>query len=142
MLAVVLLGKVIVRFDSPWTGALSACAFFVSALMIWFDEPEDALPSTPPETPWFRIVAICFGSLFFAEWGDPGQIAAAALTAKSGAMLAVWLGGTLAMVTKGSLAVTVGRKLRHHLPPRMIKAVASVSCGILGFIALGSAILH
>jgi putative Ca2+/H+ antiporter (TMEM165/GDT1 family) len=81
MLAVVLLGKAIFRFDSRWTDSLSACAFFVSALMIWFNEPVEALPSSPPETPWFRIVAICFGSLFFTEWGDPGQIAAAALTA-------------------------------------------------------------
>jgi putative Ca2+/H+ antiporter (TMEM165/GDT1 family) len=142
MLAVVFLGKAIFRFDSRWTGALSACAFFVSALMIWFNESEETLPSTPSDISWMRIVAICFGSLFFTEWGDTGQIAAAALTAKSGSMLAVWLGGTLAMMTKGALAITIGRKLRQHLPQRTLRAVASVSCGVLGIIALGSAILH
>jgi putative Ca2+/H+ antiporter (TMEM165/GDT1 family) len=80
---------------------------------------------------------ISFGSLFFTEWGDPGQISAAALTLKSHAIFAVWLGGTLAMTTKALLAMTLGLQLRDRLPRRTLRAVASVSCCILGVLALG-----
>jgi putative Ca2+/H+ antiporter (TMEM165/GDT1 family) len=142
MLIVVLLGKAIMRLDSRWTDTLSAVAFLVSASLIWFDEPEQVLSLAPGETPWFRIIATCFGSLFFAEWGDGGQIAAAALTVKFGALFPVWLGGTLAMITKGMLASIIGRELREHLPQRVIRAVACLSCGVLGIIALGGVVFR
>jgi putative Ca2+/H+ antiporter (TMEM165/GDT1 family) len=142
MLAVVLLGKAITRLDSRWTDALSAAAFLVSALMIWWVEPEEEVALGTAETHWFRIVTTCFGSLFFAEWGDTGQVAAAALTVKSGALLAVWLGGTLAMATKGALAIVIGRKLRGRLPQRMIRTVACLSCGVLGIIALANVVFR
>jgi Ca2+/H+ antiporter, TMEM165/GDT1 family len=137
MLAVVLLGKAIMRLDLRWADLLSGSAFLISAFLIWFDEPDKMRPITSSNIPWFRAVAICFGSLFFAEWGDTGQIAAAALTVKSGAILAVWLGGTLAMATKGLLAAFLGVKLRAHLPLKTIRTVACLSCGVLGVIALG-----
>jgi len=38
-----------------------------------------------------------------SEWGDVGQITAAALTAKYHRPLVVWLGAVGAMVTKGAL---------------------------------------
>ena len=41
MLAAVLLAGLIIRIDSRWTGALSAAAFFLSAVFIWFKEPPD-----------------------------------------------------------------------------------------------------
>jgi putative Ca2+/H+ antiporter (TMEM165/GDT1 family) len=142
MLTVVLLGKALARFDLLWADILSAAAFFVSALMIWFGEPEQELKFGSGATHWFGVVTTCFGSLFFSEWGDTGQIAAAALTVKSGAMMAVWLGGTLAMTTKGALAMIVGRKLREHLPPRLIRTLACLSCGVLGIAALGNLIFR
>jgi Ca2+/H+ antiporter, TMEM165/GDT1 family len=142
MLAVVLLGKAITRLDSQGTDILSAVAFLASALMIWFSEPEHELTLGSAETHWFGVVTTCFGSLFFAEWGDTGQIAAAALTVKSRAMLAVWLGGALAMTTKGALAIIIGRKLQEHLPPRMIRTVACLSCSVLGIIALGNLVFR
>jgi Ca2+/H+ antiporter, TMEM165/GDT1 family len=142
MLAFVLLGKAIMRFDSRWTDIVSACAFLISALLIWFDEPEEAQPHESAQVPWLRAVATCFGSLFFAEWGDTGQIAAAALAVKTGALFGVWLGGTLAMTTKGALALVVGRKLSERLPQRMLRTIACVSCGVLGMIALGNVLFR
>jgi putative Ca2+/H+ antiporter (TMEM165/GDT1 family) len=142
MLVAVLLGRALVQWHSRWTDMVSALAFFLSAMLIWFDEPEEELPATRPSVPWPRAGIICFAALFFTEWGDPGQIAAAAITLKSGAMLATWAGGTLAMITKGALAMTLGRKLRDHLPQRMIRMLASASCGALGLIALGSVVFR
>ena len=137
MLAAVLLGSFVVRLNSSWTDLLSACAFFVSAMVIWFEEPET--PASPPaaNVSWSRAAMACFGSLFFTEWGDPGQISAAALALKSHAMVAVWLGGTLAMITKGGLAMALGVRLRDRLPQRTLRTLASASCCMLGVLALG-----
>jgi putative Ca2+/H+ antiporter (TMEM165/GDT1 family) len=136
MLIAVMLGKAIVHFHSRWTDIATAVAFFISATMIWFGEAESELREVPTSVAWPRALAVCFGSLFFLEWGDPGQIAAAALSAKSGAPVAIWMGGTLAMVAKGALALTIGRNLRDRIPQRTIRLLTSASCGLLGLIAL------
>ena len=135
-LAAVLLAQVLVRFHSQWVDVLSAVAFFVSALLIWFKEPESPPAEHPTNTGLWKAAVICFGALFLTEWGDPGQIALAALTMKSHSLLASWLGGTLAMATKGGLAITLGLSLRNRLPMGMLRATASVSCCILGTMAL------
>jgi putative Ca2+/H+ antiporter (TMEM165/GDT1 family) len=142
MFAVVLLGRVIMRLNLQWTGLLSGGAFLLAAWLIWLDEPLDAGAIEPGQCSWLRASSICFGSLFFAEWGDTGQIAAAALAVKSGTWFAVWLGGTLAMFTKGVLAAFVGQKLRAHLPLRAMRTVACCSCSVLGLIALGGALFR
>jgi Ca2+/H+ antiporter, TMEM165/GDT1 family len=142
MLAAVLLGKVLMELHSQWTDVVSAVAFFLSALLIWFREPEPIAPERPVSTGWWRAAGVCFGSLFLTEWGDPGQIAGAALAVKSHALLATWIGGTLAMATKGGLAIAVGFKLRDRLPQRMLRAVASGSCCVLGVLALRGIVFH
>lgn len=136
MFVAVLLGKFIVRFDSRWTDLISACAFFISAALIWFEEKEDRPDESPISIHWSRAALVSFGSLFFTEWGDPGQISAAALVLKSHSPWAVWLGGTAAMVTKGVLAMTLGVKLAERLPQRTLRILASASCGVLGVVAL------
>lgn len=142
MFAAVLFGRVIVQLNSRWTDVASACAFFVSATLIWFDEHE-TLPDPPDaNVSWSRAALVSFGSLFFTEWGDPGQISAAALTLKSHSLFAVWLGGTLAMTTKGVLAMVLGVKLRDRLPQRTLRALASASCLILGVLALGGVVVR
>jgi putative Ca2+/H+ antiporter (TMEM165/GDT1 family) len=136
MLAAVLLGKVIAQLHSPWTDVLSAVAFFFSALYIWYKEPEPAAAEGPVSAGWWHAAVVCVSSLFLTEWGDPGQIAAAALTVKSQSLLGTWLGGTLAMATKGALAMAVGLKLRDRLPQGTLRALASASCCVLGLLAL------
>ena len=135
MLAAVLLARLLVRLHF-WTDLLSAAAFFVSALFVWLKEPECALALRPVKASWWRVVAVSFASLFFTEWGDPSQIAVAALTAKSHLLLASWLGGTVAMSAKGGLALLVGVKLRDHLPQRTLRALATASFAVLGILAL------
>jgi len=141
-LAAVLLAQVLVQLHSQWVDVLSAAAFFFSALFIWFKEPEPMPRQHPVNTGWWKAAAICFGALFFTEWGDPGQIALAALTMKSHSLLGSWLGGTLAMATKGGLAMTLGLSLRNRLPLGVLRVTASVSCCLLGIIALGGIFFH
>lgn len=136
VLAAVMLGKVIVELHSQWIDVLSAAAFFFSALFIWFKEPEPIAAERPVSDGWWRAAVAGFASLFLTEWGDPGQIAVAALAVKSHSMLGTWLGGTLAMATKGGLAIAVGRKLRDRIPRGILRAVASGSCCALGALSL------
>jgi len=135
MLAAVLLAKLLVRLHF-WTDLLSAAAFFLSALFVWFREPESIQKGLPVNSGWWRAAMVSFTSLFVTEWGDPSQIAVAALTAKSHLFLAPWLGGTLAMAAKGGLALLVGVKLRDHLPQRTLRALATASFTVLGILAL------
>jgi Ca2+/H+ antiporter, TMEM165/GDT1 family len=135
-LAAVLLAQTLIRLHSHWTDLLSAVAFFFSALFIWCKEPKPLPTDHPAETRWWQPAAISFASLFFTEWGDPGQIAVAALTMKFHSPAASWLGGALAMATKGGLAITLGLKLRERLPLGVLRTVASASCGLLGILAL------
>src|SRR5207253_454532 len=140
--ASVLFAGFIFRFHSRWIAILSAAAFFISAALIWHEEPAPILARLPANSGWPRVALACFASLFLAEWCDPGQISAAALTLKTHSLLPVWLGGTLAMITKGSLAMTVGAKLRDHLPQRKLRPLACISCCVLGIMTLGRLILN
>lgn len=136
MFAAVFLGRVATDLNSPWMDLVGACAFFLSATLVWFEENETHIDKPTVNMSLTRATLVSFGSLFFAEWGDPGQISAAALTLKSHSLLAVWLGGTLAMVSKGGLAMLLGVKLRDRLPHRTLRTLASASCCVLGLLTL------
>jgi putative Ca2+/H+ antiporter (TMEM165/GDT1 family) len=142
MLVAVMLGSTIARFQSRWTDLLSAGAFFLSSALIWFAEPPEGKSNCGSRVHWLRATGICFSSLFCAEWGDPGQISIAALTVKTHSLAAPWLGGTLAMMTKGTLAMALGLELRERVPQRTLRALASASCCVLGIVALGGTVLR
>lgn len=141
MLVAVLLGTAINRFQSHWTYAISAVAFFVSAVLIWTEKPELVSADHPPPSTWTKGALACFASFFLTEWGDPGQLSAAALVLKSHMMLGTWLGGTLAIMTKGAVAMTIGMQIRHRLPQRTLRLLASSSCCVLGVLALGESMM-
>jgi putative Ca2+/H+ antiporter (TMEM165/GDT1 family) len=72
-----------------------------------------------------------FAMIFFTEWGDPGQLAAAALVAQYGQPVAVWVGGCSAMLAKGAVALTFGIWVRRFVKPRVMHAAALVVCVVL-----------
>jgi putative Ca2+/H+ antiporter (TMEM165/GDT1 family) len=136
MLAAVLFGKVLLKIHGHWTSVLSALGFFACAIFIWFKEPRETLGTTAAGRGWLYAAAISFSSLFLTEWFDTGQIAAAALAAHTQELLWVWFGGTLALLTKGVLAMTVGVKLSGVIPERLVRTMASVSYCLLGILSL------
>jgi putative Ca2+/H+ antiporter (TMEM165/GDT1 family) len=98
---------------------------------------------------------VAFATIFFSEWFDVGMMAAAAMAVKyvwsteaaqsavsstSTAALLVWLGAVLAMVTKGTLAVTLGASVRGwiaaHVQPRIVRYVAVTAILVLGTLAV------
>lgn len=136
MLAAVLFGTAILQMAGHWTSVLSAAGFFGCALFIWLKEPDKASRYPVDESGWFRTAVISFSSLFFIEWCDTGQIAAAALAAHTQALLSVWIGGTMALITKGALAMTLGAKLGLVVPGRLTRTMASASYCVLGTLSL------
>jgi putative Ca2+/H+ antiporter (TMEM165/GDT1 family) len=136
ILAATLLGSLVTQIHGHWPYILSAVAFFVSAILIWVDEPSEGDRENTARTGWSKGIVVCFTSFFFTEWGDPGQIAAAALVLKSHMLLATWMGATLALMIKGAAALTLGVQIRNRLPQRMLRIVASGSCCVLGTLAI------
>jgi putative Ca2+/H+ antiporter (TMEM165/GDT1 family) len=70
-----------------------------------------------------KAALVSFAAIFFSEWGDVGQITAAAMAAKWMSAVGangttpyiVWAGAVLAMVTKGALAASIGAGARHWI---------------------------
>lgn len=136
MMAATLLGGAVMRIHGRWPYVVSAAAFFVSAILIWVDEPPEIGQENTRRGDWSKAILVCFTSFFFSEWGDPGQIAAAALVVKSHVLFATWIGATLALMTKGAAALTLGVQIRNRLPQRTLRILASGSCCVLGFLAI------
>jgi putative Ca2+/H+ antiporter (TMEM165/GDT1 family) len=141
MLVAVLLGSALVQLPSHGTSFVSAGAFFVSAVLIWMEQPHKGSDGELTQAAWTKGAMACFASFFLTEWGDPGQISAAALVLKSHLSTATWLGATFAMTFKGAVAMTIGIHLRDRLPQRMLRLVASASCCVLGILTLGESVL-
>jgi Ca2+/H+ antiporter, TMEM165/GDT1 family len=136
MLAAVLIGHVIAELPAALVAGTSAAVFFIMGLTIWLEKPGSA--PIEPQQPryWSMSLLIAFAAIFFSEWADVGQITAATLAARYQAPFTVWLAATLAMVTKGTLAMTLGIGLRAWLPRPALRYGASVVCVAMGIMAL------
>lgn len=99
---------------------------------------------------WGAVVT--FASIFLSEWGDKGMLSAGAWTAtwvasaasnhmtRTGAAAIVWAGAVLAMVTKGSLAVTLGhsarKRIAERVQPRYVRYGAVAAIAVLGMLSV------
>ena len=142
MLFAVLFGQVLIQIPARFAASLSALIFFLAALLIWVKKPVAVAEPSTASLAWSRATIVPFASLFLTEWGDPGQVSAAALVAQFHLALPVWLGGTLALITKGALAMMFALKLRDRIPETVLRGVATFSCCILGFLAIRESILR
>ena len=142
MLAAVLLGQLVAELPRTVVAFVSAVTFFVTALVIWFKK-KDAGAAAPREHEGYfsKALLISFGVIFFSEWGDIGQITAATLTQQSQMPVIVWFGATAALITKGLLALTLGRGLRKRVPQHVIRPLSAGLCLILAIVsAIGPAL--
>ena len=133
MLIAVLLGSIIANFPVSVVTAVSAATFFAMALVVWFKKPDDDVQKTTHRGG--RIALAAFASIFFSEWGDVGQIAAATLAAHYQLLLIVWMGAVLAMMTKAILALTFGAAIRNRLPTGFLRYATAGTCVILGLLS-------
>ncbi len=128
-------GDLIAHLPAPLVAGISAATFFLMALVLWLrrEKEEEEVREAPRH--WGTAALAAFSAIFFTEWGDAGQIAAATLAARYHAPLTVWCGATLAMTTKGALALTLGLTLGRRLPRRGLRYAAIAMCLLLGCLA-------
>jgi putative Ca2+/H+ antiporter (TMEM165/GDT1 family) len=81
------------------------------------------------------VAATSFGVLFAAEWGDASQLATAALTARYGDPVAVFVGSFVALVAVAALAVALGGVITRRVPLRLVQRVAGMLFAVFALIA-------
>lgn len=133
MAVAVLAGQAISKLPPLLVAAITTINFFLIALALW-RKPDKREVKT--EYPASRAAMVSFAAIFFSEWGDVGQITAATMSARFGVPFVVWIGAVAAMVTKGTLAASIGASVRqwiqNHLSPRTIRYAAVSLLLVLG----------
>jgi Ca2+/H+ antiporter, TMEM165/GDT1 family len=84
----------------------------------------------------WKIMATTFGIIFLAELGDKTQLAALALTGKTGRPLAVFIGASAALILVTLLGIAAGALLKKAVPEK----VMSIASAVL-FLAVGAFLL-
>ncbi len=138
----VLVGDVISHLPRWLVAAVTTAGFAGVAYTLW--RKPDVRPVETPEHDKERGSAaafISFATIFVSEWGDVGQITAAALAAKYGTQLSViWLAAVAAMATKGVLAAFLGagvrQWIRDRIAPRTVRYVGVAVIGVLGVVTV------
>ena len=126
----VLVGEAISRLPRLLVAAITAASFVGVAIALW--RKDDQYRQERDHHKAHKVAMISFAAIFFSEWGDVGQITAAAMTAKYHAALIVWLGAVAAMITKGSLAAFLGAGIRRWIHDRVSpKVVRYVGVSLL-----------
>lgn len=113
----VLVGEAISRLPRLLVAAITAASFIGVAIALW--RKDDQYRHERDQHKVHKAAMISFAAIFFSEWGDVGQITAAAMSAKYQPALVVWLGAVTAMITKGSLAAFLGAGIRRWIHDRV-----------------------
>lgn len=122
----------------PWLVACVTAASFIGvAITVW---RKDERRSVQKQVSAPKAAMVSFAAIFFSEWGDVGQITAAAMSAKFHVPALVWAGAVAAMVTKGALAASIGAGVRgwiqDHIPPRIIRYAGVGALVLLGILSV------
>ena len=84
----------------------------------------------------WKVFAATFGIVFLAELGDKTQLAALALTGRTGNPVSVFLGASIALVLVTLLGVGVGAALGKLIPQKTMEIASA-----LLFIGVGAFLL-
>ena len=126
----VLIGEAISKLPRFLVAGVTAVSFVGVAIALW--RKNDEYRHERDQHKAHRAAMISFAAIFFSEWGDVGQVTAAAMAAKYHVALVVWLGAVSAMITKGSLAAFLGAGIRRWIHDRVSpKVVRYVGVGLL-----------
>jgi putative Ca2+/H+ antiporter (TMEM165/GDT1 family) len=138
MAVAVAVGKAISELPPLLVAALSSASFITIAIALWFKPIET--PERKRDTAASKGAIVSFAAIFFAEWGDAGQVTAAAMAARFGAPLIVWIGAVAAMVTKGVLAASLGAGVRQwivtNIPPKVVRHAGVSLLLLLGVLSV------
>ena len=117
----VLIGAAISKLPRLLVAAITAASFVGVAIALW--RKDDEYRHERDQHKAHKAAMNSFAAIFFSEWGDVGQVTAAAMSAKYHVALIVWLAAVAAMVTKGSLAAFLGSGIRRWIQDRVSPGV-------------------
>src|ERR1051326_1442810 len=131
----VLIGEAISKLQRLLVASITAASFIGVAIALW--RKDDEYRQERDQNKAHKAAMPAFAAIFFSEWGDVGQVTAAAMTAKYHVALIVWLGAVAAMVTKGSLAAFLGSGIRRWIQDRVSpRVVRYVGVSLLLFLGV------
>jgi putative Ca2+/H+ antiporter (TMEM165/GDT1 family) len=151
MAVAVAVGAAVGKFLPPWLVALLTAVSFIGVAVSMWRKPDVRTPKEK-DARILKGAAVAFATIFLSEWGDKGMITAgtwaAAWVASSDTLhlsrgqisMIVWGGAVAAMVTKGSLAVTLGHAARQwiatRVEPRYVRYAAVAAIVVLGILCV------
>jgi Ca2+/H+ antiporter, TMEM165/GDT1 family len=134
----VLIGEAISKLPRLLVAAITAASFVGVAVALW--KKDDQYRHERDQHKAHKVAMISFAAIFLSEWGDVGQITAAAMAAKYHVALIVWLGAVAAMITKGSLAAFLGAGIRRwihdRVSPNVVRYVGASLLLVLGVLSV------
>lgn len=144
MAAAVAIGQAISQVPPVFVAVLTGATFLAIAGVLWFKPLET--PESKGDSDASKAAVVSFAAILFSEWGDIGQITAAAMAAHFGAPIAVWMGAVAAMLTKGALAASVGAGVRQwvaaNLPARVVRYAGMGFLLLLGALSVMETLHH
>jgi putative Ca2+/H+ antiporter (TMEM165/GDT1 family) len=122
MAVAVAAGEWVAHLSPLLVAGVTGLSFIGVAYTVW-RKPLVAKAHKKEDATAGKAAMVSFAAIFFSEWGDVGQVTAAAMAARSMAQpdatrswpYIVWLGAVLAMVTKGALAASIGAGARKWI---------------------------
>ena len=135
MAVAVVVGEAISRLPRLLVATITALSFGGVAIALW--RKDDQYRAERDKQKAHKVAMISFAAIFFSEWGDVGQVTAAAMAARNHVGFIVWLGAVSAMITKGSLAAFLGSGIRRWIHDRVSPAVVRY-VGVSLLLVLGS----
>jgi Ca2+/H+ antiporter, TMEM165/GDT1 family len=135
----VVVGEQIGKLPPLLVASITMLSFIGVAITLWRKDVERSAGRR--DTGAGKAMMVSFAAIFFSEWGDVGQITAAAMAvAHPGVPLIVWLAAVSAMVTKGALAATLGAGIRQwivdRVSPKVIRYVGVAALLVLGILSV------
>lgn len=128
-------GQLISLLPSRIVHIVAGVVFLISAVFMWLRKEdakeEDASKRAARESFW-RVTWSSFLVVFIAEWGDLTQIATAALAARYGAPLTVFVASSLALWAVAAIAVFIGNRARKLLDPILTQKIAAALFALIG----------
>ena len=117
--------------------------FLVLAALLWRHQEIVEAGAVESGARFTKTTATAFTVVFLAQWGDPTQIATAALAAKySTVPWVVFFSATLALWTVTGLAVVIGHFVKKRVDPGVLHKIVAVIFAGIGFALLAHVFRH
>jgi len=135
----VVVGEQIGKLPPLLVASITMLSFIGVAIALWRKDIQRS--EGRRDSGLTKAMVMSFAAIFFSEWGDVGQITAAAMAvAHPSAPFIVWVGAVSAMVTKGALAATLGAGIRQwivdRVSPKIIRYVGVAALLVLGILSV------